>query len=125
MWYYIIRHIISISPKSNAKTCQVFLLYIWDGYHTGILQSVKYFYLTDSCYPTCKNTQYPSYTKKHTIILYYYCMSTIRVYLHFHKRQSFPQGGDEFNSHVNFKNCIKIIVSNFHTISQITSNSLR
>ena len=30
-------------------------------------------------YPTCKNVQYPSYTKKHTIILYYY--STITVYL--------------------------------------------
>ena len=25
-------------------------------------------------YPTCKNVQYPSYTKKHTIILYYYGM---------------------------------------------------
>ena len=73
-----------------------------------------------ACYPTCKNVQYPSYTKKHTIILYNYGMFTIRVYLHFQKRQSLPQGGDVFNSHANFK-----IVSNFHTIHQITPNSLR
>ena len=38
------------------------------------IASVKHFYLTDSCYPTCKNTQKASYAKKHTIILYYYCM---------------------------------------------------
>lgn len=65
------------------------------------------------------------YKKKHTIILYYYCMFTIRVYLHFQERQSLPQGGDVFNSHANFKNCIKIIVSKFHTIYQIIPKSLR
>ena len=77
MWYYIIRHIISISPKSNAKICQVFLLYICDGYHTGLLQSVKHFYLTDGYCPTCKNTQKASYTQKtynNTILLWYVSM---------------------------------------------------
>ena len=107
----------SIVPKSNAKICQVFLLYIWDGSHVGLLQSVKHFYLTDGYCPTCKNTQTPSYPQIDAIILYYY---NVGVYLHFQKRQSLPQGGDVFNSHANFK-----IVPNFHTIHQIIPNSLR
>ena len=104
-------------PNPNIEVRQVFLL---DRILIWTIASVKYFYLTDSCYPTCKNVQYPSYTKKHTIILYYYWMFRCGVYLHFQKRQSLPQGGDVFNSHANFK-----IVSSFHTIHQITPKLLR
>ena len=43
-------------------------------YQTGSMQGVKHFYLTDSQYVTCKNVQFTSYTKKDTIILYYYSM---------------------------------------------------
>ena len=51
------------------------------------IASVKYFCLTDSCCPTCKNTQKASYTKKHTIILYYYCMFQCGgvIYIIFHR----------------------------------------
>ena len=70
--------------------------------------------------PTCKNVQYPSYTKKHTIILYYYCMFQYGGVFTLYLIGALPQGGDVFNSHANFK-----IVSSFHTIHQITPNSLR
>ena len=41
---------------------------------TGSTQRVKHFHLTASQFLTCKNVQNTSYTKKYTIILYYYSM---------------------------------------------------
>ena len=51
------------------------------------IASVKHFYLTDGCCPSCKNTQNPSYAKKHAIILYYYSIFIEGgcIYIIFHR----------------------------------------
>ena len=60
---------------------------------------------------SCKNVQKTTCTIIHTVILYYYGMFfCMGVYLHFQKRQSFHQGWDVFNSHVN----LKIQLTHFH-----------
>ena len=65
-----------------------------------------------SYYLSCKNVQKTTCPRKHPIILYYYSMFHTRVYLHFQKWQSFPQGRDVFNSHVN----LKIQLTHLHQI---------
>ena len=87
--------------SSSSFTLQIYLYQQINtiSYHLYHNTPIKHLVLVLSL--TCKNTQYISYTKKHAIILYYYSMFHTRVYLHFQKLQSFPQGRDVFHSNVN------------------------
>ena len=56
----------------------------------------------------CTKNNLPSNSCNNTVLLRY--VFVMGVYLHFQKRQSFPQGWDVFNSHVN----LKIQLTHFH-----------
>lgn len=78
--------------------CQVILLYIP---HSCIASSIFTWHVSYN--PSCKNVHYPSYIKKHTIILYYYSMFIIWSQghsLHYRLDAAFHLSGYVFHSHL-------------------------
>lgn len=67
---YIILHMIS----SSSFTLQMYLYQRINAMSYPLYRSIPEKHLATMPYPTCKNAQYPTYTKKHAVILYYYGM---------------------------------------------------